>query len=371
MGGESMSRKIRNILSTMAFLFFTGLSCEAIPRGGSQLPFDVSASPLYMAYWIAGILIAFAATARIFVLSGRTDDRHLRNCAYIFGLYVLAQFCVFLNETSWRTPVFDDATRLSSCILNSLMIIFVPRFIESRREWSLDRRVVPVFTLVGSLFAVHYIASAVFFFTVRYQPGLKYFDGHRILPAILMDFSIVAAGIYAVAAVIASRKRARYTPEEKIAIRRLAYAAMACIPAVLFIDDIRWLFPPLWNIYPQDDFLVTPFFCGFISIFLAGYARAYTSRREPIGEAGNRERLIVFQSEPTLWKGLSAREREVAALLAQGLTYKEICSQLHIRMGTVQTHVVRVYQKLGVTCKEDVMNLFRPHIESALAAIND
>ena len=57
--------------------------------------------------------------------------------------------------------------------------------------------------------------------------------------------------------------------------------------------------------------------------------------------------------------GLSPREVEVARLLADGVTYKDICWKLRIRMGTVQSHVVSVYHKLGVNCKEDLMRLAR------------
>jgi len=57
--------------------------------------------------------------------------------------------------------------------------------------------------------------------------------------------------------------------------------------------------------------------------------------------------------------GLSRREIEVAELLAEGASYKDICSRLRITIGTAQSHVVRVYRKLGVSCKEDVMRLAR------------
>lgn len=45
---------------------------------------------------------------------------------------------------------------------------------------------------------------------------------------------------------------------------------------------------------------------------------------------------------------LSPREREVVALLAQGLTNKEIASTLVISAETVQTHVRHILDKLRV-----------------------
>ncbi|MFO7265754.1 MAG: response regulator transcription factor [Limnochordales bacterium] len=45
---------------------------------------------------------------------------------------------------------------------------------------------------------------------------------------------------------------------------------------------------------------------------------------------------------------LSAREREVLVLIAQGLTNDEIARALFISPHTVKNHVSRIYQKLGM-----------------------
>jgi DNA-binding NarL/FixJ family response regulator len=45
---------------------------------------------------------------------------------------------------------------------------------------------------------------------------------------------------------------------------------------------------------------------------------------------------------------LSPREVEVAVLIAQGLTSKEVGSRLFIGRGTVDTHVQHIYNKLNI-----------------------
>jgi DNA-binding NarL/FixJ family response regulator len=45
---------------------------------------------------------------------------------------------------------------------------------------------------------------------------------------------------------------------------------------------------------------------------------------------------------------LTAREREVLALLAEGLSNERIGSQLRITLRTVETHIGRIFMKLGL-----------------------
>jgi two-component system, NarL family, nitrate/nitrite response regulator NarL len=51
---------------------------------------------------------------------------------------------------------------------------------------------------------------------------------------------------------------------------------------------------------------------------------------------------------------LTTREREIALLVARGLSNKEIARQLHIELATAKNHVHNVLQKFGVTRRRDV-----------------
>jgi DNA-binding CsgD family transcriptional regulator len=53
---------------------------------------------------------------------------------------------------------------------------------------------------------------------------------------------------------------------------------------------------------------------------------------------------------------LTDREREIAALAAQGLTAKRIGQQLHIGERTVETHVARVYAKFNVHTRSELVH---------------
>ena len=46
-------------------------------------------------------------------------------------------------------------------------------------------------------------------------------------------------------------------------------------------------------------------------------------------------------------------QTEILALLAEGLSNKEIGARLHISFGTVRTHLMHIYEKLHVRCRTE------------------
>jgi len=55
---------------------------------------------------------------------------------------------------------------------------------------------------------------------------------------------------------------------------------------------------------------------------------------------------------------LSPREQEILGLLAKGYLYKEIVDQLGISLGTVRTHLKRIYEKLHVQTRTEATAKF-------------
>ena len=51
---------------------------------------------------------------------------------------------------------------------------------------------------------------------------------------------------------------------------------------------------------------------------------------------------------------LSAREREVAALIAHGLTNRQLGERLCITPGTTANHVVHILNKLGLSTRSQI-----------------
>ena len=57
---------------------------------------------------------------------------------------------------------------------------------------------------------------------------------------------------------------------------------------------------------------------------------------------------------------LSPREKEILTLLAKGLRYKEIASQIFLSTETIRTHVRDIYDKLQVNSRTEALNKIFP-----------
>jgi two-component system nitrate/nitrite response regulator NarL len=65
---------------------------------------------------------------------------------------------------------------------------------------------------------------------------------------------------------------------------------------------------------------------------------------------------------PSPFKVLSPREREVADLVVKGLRNRDIATTLGISEGTVKIHLYRVYERLGVNSRTELVILARDHL---------
>jgi DNA-binding CsgD family transcriptional regulator len=64
-------------------------------------------------------------------------------------------------------------------------------------------------------------------------------------------------------------------------------------------------------------------------------------------------------------QGLTAAERRVAALVAEGRTNREVAAALFLGERTVETHLSHVYAKLGVRSRAELARTFRPDEQSS------
>jgi DNA-binding CsgD family transcriptional regulator len=93
-----------------------------------------------------------------------------------------------------------------------------------------------------------------------------------------------------------------------------------------------------------------------LTVFTGLGAATWTEKaRAEMGRIGGRTRE----------HGLTAAERRVAALVAEGRTNREVAAALFVGERTVETHLSHVYAKLGVRSRAELARTFRPDEQSS------
>ncbi len=86
-----------------------------------------------------------------------------------------------------------------------------------------------------------------------------------------------------------------------------------------------------------------------------------TAFREALPEASREEKKEAMD-KLALVRRLTDREREVADLLLQGRTYKDIAHRLFVSENTVKYHVKNIYAKVNVQNKVELVNLLTERV---------
>jgi len=294
---------------------------------------------IYRLYWtlaICGGIVGLGVTIRELVGSRTSLLLRLLELELAF---LFTMISIFITELNRGGPdIYNQVTRIGGIMGVCMLIITIPRFANSRPSLVLLPGVDRLFTVVGLSMLIHYVASSAYHFAVRYPLGIPYFDGHRVLPVFLSFFALAAAHIYLAVTFIAARPTTGLSAAEKKIFAVFGLVSFVFIPLMLVFDNLRWMFPRLWAIYPVELFIVLPLFYTYMNgtIVLAINAnRRYTALGVHLG------------AEYTL----SRRESEVAARILEGLTQPEIAELLFISLSTVQSHANSIYRKTGVNNK--------------------
>ena len=104
------------------------------------------------------------------------------------------------------------------------------------------------------------------------------------------------------------------------------------------------------------------------AVELADLLQQQGDPRAAAAAARRSQRLVELSGgarTPPLLRGstiepLTNREREVALLAASGLPSKQIANRLAISKRTVDTHLDRIYRKLGVTRRDELADALEP-----------
>jgi DNA-binding CsgD family transcriptional regulator/tetratricopeptide (TPR) repeat protein len=83
--------------------------------------------------------------------------------------------------------------------------------------------------------------------------------------------------------------------------------------------------------------------------------------RSRLRELGVRRRLVAAEPETNGWAALTTSELNVARLVAEGLTNREVAERLFVSPHTVNSHLRHVFSKLGITSRVELARLARDY----------
>jgi DNA-binding CsgD family transcriptional regulator len=163
---------------------------------------------------------------------------------------------------------------------------------------------------------------------------------------VLPVFSIYALYVYCFFVLLAHRRR----PRDRVArlASRSALMGLGCIIPAMAVEDLCSIVstrPPRVLVDPLAFLFLTGATLFFVLLLVVRRGRA----------GWEREGLEAFGAR----YGLSDREREVAELLVEGSSYKEIATRLCISLDTVKTHASRVYRKSSTSGRVDLRHRIR------------
>ena len=297
---------------------------------------------LFYLYWIVSLLAGVAALGHTLSVLALARPAYLRELIFLQSAFIYTIFVTLLTELNrGQYSVYLDATRIGGMLGVSLLVITVPRFCNSVAALRLLGGIDKAFLAAGAILIIHFVVSAAVFFSSGHEEGAAYFDGHRVFPVMIAFLLLTLAQGYFIAAALVNKRPYPFSPAAYRVIRILAIVALAAIPALVAVDCLRWLFPALWEIHPQERFVILPGIHLLFGVAMILFVREEKKHLAPLS--------IDDRFDPT-W-GLSPREQEVAGLLAGGESYQSIADELFISVSTVQSHVKQIYRKIGVKNK--------------------
>jgi DNA-binding NarL/FixJ family response regulator len=116
-----------------------------------------------------------------------------------------------------------------------------------------------------------------------------------------------------------------------------------------------------WNLQPEMiEQAVAAGASGYLSKVLTGPEIVAALRRVMAGEIvtfpGNNESSVGAEGDwPGRAAGLSPREAEILALIAQGLSNQQIADRAYLSINSVKTYIRSAYRKIGVTSRSQAV----------------
>lgn len=297
--------------------------------------------------FIIGDILLFLTTALVFSITCLCVLLHVRaKDKYTSGfLTILIPLCfqMFLTMLYAYVPrvyppellsgdiylYFCLAATLISIFLTTLMLLTMSRYLiallpASEKEKSLGKRILGILILaflILSLLIIIGMSEGDWTYAMDLTFSYHLFSG-----SVFMVIHGFISLIY--------RKRAQGWEQERL------------------LTGISATFIPLLILFPLDMIFFWDHAFKFTYLSFSAFAvylYYFISRRYFLTYESATEATVSLQAEFLEEHEVSAREKEIIALLLKGLSNREIAEKLFISPNTVKTHIKNIYAKLGVS----------------------
>ncbi len=154
-------------------------------------------------------------------------------------------------------------------------------------------------------------------------------------------------GAFGFALLVAARTEER--PSMRLLLRGYGLSALGFAP----FGFVEWALNRSSGVPWRPLSLDYLFYLAWNLVAIAAFARSLV-RGEAAGPV-----LSAVPEETADALGLTARERDMALMIARGLANKEIAAELGISPATVRTHIYNLYRKVGARSRVELINKLR------------
>ena len=295
----------------------------------------------FISYTVMSMALV-VAIGRAVLLKTEAERRH---CALLLSFSLLMLAATLRNVVSGLPEIVADVLSYAGVAANCLAIYAVPGLALSLTLPPDSRKTadkVILFLALACLIAI----------TVGWG---RPFGGVAILVSYWVMFSVIAATLAQGA--IARRANERrgislmaLDPFWGSVMRITSRASLIALPLIIFLDLV---YPILRPAPSRIHCFPLLFVVWSVTVLWQTLKQALASRAS--AKAQPPHGGLVLSDERMDAAGLSKREKEVAILLASGLSYKEIAAKLFVSEATVKTHIARIYTKTGASSKLDAV----------------
>lgn len=283
----------------------------------------------------------------------------------ISGFSGVSSIIYLLGKYGHNTPFMKGYIRVyvtyTSMMLVSLIILYLKENVLTA-DWLMLLFIVSI--LVGQGFLLYSLAGFSFAInnkgiSSKVRRFWKFFPSVYFLLGIVQIFIwntpftlvpvIVGAPLFVGLSLWFSFRNHKLDQEEG---KWKSWIWIAFVIYTIIIIGIDFYLKFRWNLFEEYSLNIPLIYLAWNALSLIQFYK------ENQKEENHTDDLTINEQKAIQWE-LSTREIEIAEGILQGLTNKEIASDLSISASTVKNHIYNIYRKTGVQSRVELVNILR------------